>query len=97
LPNSKGLKAQGAGRKEKVDLPLVMRISCLMIDAQLSKRNSAMKSCAKCRFRAIYDKKPRSILGRIWKWHIGWCPGWKLYLKSLSDEEREKLLKLYSH
>jgi hypothetical protein len=56
-----------------------------------------MKNCEKCRFRAIYDKKPRSILGRIWKWHIGWCPGWKSYVKSLSDEEREKLLKLYSH
>ena len=56
-----------------------------------------MKNCEKCRFRAIYDKNPGSILGRIWKWHIGWCPGWKSYVKSLSNEEREKLLKLYRH
>ena len=50
-----------------------------------------MSNCENCTFRAKYDKKPRSIVGRIWKWHIGWCPGWKAYLKSLSDEERKKM------
>jgi hypothetical protein len=29
--------------------------------------------------------------GRIWKWHVGWCPGWKSYLKSLADEDRMQL------
>jgi hypothetical protein len=56
-----------------------------------------MKSCEKCKFRAKYDKNPRSLLGRIWKWHIGWCPGWKSYLKSLSVEEKEKMAKLYGN
>jgi hypothetical protein len=60
------------------------------------KRGRTMKSCEKCRFRGIYDKKPKSFLGRIWKWHIGWCPGWKSYLKSLPDEERAKVVKNYS-
>ena len=54
-----------------------------------------MKNCDKCRFRGIYDKNPKSFLGRIWKWHIGWCPGWKSYLKSLSAEERDQLKKHY--
>ena len=54
-----------------------------------------MSNCEKCRLRARYDKNPRSLLGRIWKWHIGWCPGWKGYLKSLSDEERKKLSEHY--
>ena len=54
-----------------------------------------MKSCEKCRFRAKYDKNPRSLLGRIWKWHIGWCPGWRSYLKSLSVEEKDKMDSLY--
>jgi hypothetical protein len=58
-------------------------------------RGITMKSCEKCRFRGIYDKNPKSLLGRIWKWHIGWCPGWKSYLKSLSDEERDRLVKRY--
>jgi len=55
-----------------------------------------MANCEKCRFRAIYDTKPRSILGRIWKWHIVWCPGWKLYIKSLPDERRRMALEQYS-
>jgi len=55
-----------------------------------------MNRCQKCGFRARYDKNPRSILGRIWKWHIGWCPGWKSYIKSLPDEEQKKLSEQYS-
>lgn len=50
-------------------------------------------NCETCSFRGIYHKKPRSILGRLWKWHIGWCPGWKSYTASLSDDERSKLEK----
>jgi hypothetical protein len=26
-------------------------------------------------------------LGRFWKWHIGFCPGWKTYLRSLSEDK----------
>lgn len=51
------------------------------------------RGCVKCRFRAIYERKPRSILGRLWRWHTKFCPGWKSYMKSLSDEEREAVLK----
>jgi len=54
-----------------------------------------MSSCEQCKFRAIYDRSPRSFLGRIWKWHIGWCPGWKSYLKTLSEDQREELRKKY--
>ena len=54
-----------------------------------------MKRCEKCGLRARYDKNPRSILSRIWKWHISWCPGWKSYIKALSDEEQKKLTKQY--
>jgi hypothetical protein len=54
-----------------------------------------MGNCEKCSFRARYDKNPRSILGRIWKWHIGFCPGWKSYLKSLPEEARNRLKEQY--
>jgi hypothetical protein len=54
-----------------------------------------MKSCEKCRLRARYDRNPTSILGRIWKWHIGWCPGWKSYIRSLPDEKKKKVLEQY--
>ena len=51
--------------------------------------------CATCPFRAKYDKNPKSILGRIWRWHINFCPGWKKYMESLSDAERKKIVKQY--
>jgi hypothetical protein len=57
--------------------------------------DQTMRKCEKCKFRAHYDRNPRSILGRIWKWHIGWCPGWKAHLKALPDETRRELIERY--
>ncbi len=51
--------------------------------------------CARCRFRARYDQDPRSLLGRLWRWHAGWCPGFRAYLKSLPVEERQALADRY--
>jgi hypothetical protein len=56
----------------------------------------AESNCESCRLRAKYDKNPRSILGRIWRWHAGWCPGWKGYMRSLPDEERMRLADTYN-
>jgi len=52
--------------------------------------------CIACAFRARYDKNPKSLLGRIWRWHINFCPGWKAYMKSLSEQERAKLRTQYN-
>ena len=53
-------------------------------------------SCTNCGFRAKYDNNLKSFLGRLWRWHIGWCPGWKAYIKSLPDNERIELAKRYN-
>ena len=34
----------------------------------------AEPKCATCPFRARYDKNPKSIIGRIWRWYINFCP-----------------------
>ena len=52
-------------------------------------------ACADCKFRARYDENPKSLLGRFWRFHIKFCPGWKAYLKSLSEEERAKVVEKY--
>jgi hypothetical protein len=52
--------------------------------------------CANCSLRARYDRNPRSIIGRLWRWHINFCPGWKSYVKSLPAEERCRLQERYS-
>ena len=52
--------------------------------------------CGECSLRAKYDKKPKSFLGRFWRWHISFCPGWKMYMESLSDEERISIAQTYN-
>jgi len=52
-------------------------------------------SCEDCSFRARYDHKPKSFLGRMWRWHAGWCPGFKKYIISLPDEKRIELAERY--
>ncbi|MBW2349339.1 MAG: hypothetical protein JRF59_16140 [Deltaproteobacteria bacterium] len=51
--------------------------------------------CKRCGLRARYDKNPRSLLGRLWQWHAGWCPGWRSYMRSLPREERKRLAETY--
>lgn len=52
-------------------------------------------NCPNCPMRARYDKNPRSLTGRFWKWHISWCPGWKAYLRWLPEKEREAVFQKY--
>lgn len=53
-------------------------------------------NCETCMFRAKYDKDPKSIIGRVWRWHINFCPGWKSYLKSLSAEKKTVVVAKYN-
>lgn len=52
-------------------------------------------NCERCKLRAKYDRDPESILGRLWRWHTNWCPGWRGYTRSLSAEERCRLAERY--
>lgn len=52
--------------------------------------------CANCKLRARYDKNPKSLLGRFWRWHISFCPGWKGYMAQLSEEERNAYMDKYN-
>ncbi|MBR6105866.1 MAG: hypothetical protein IKP81_12520 [Paludibacteraceae bacterium] len=54
------------------------------------------KPCANCKLRARYDKNPKSLIGRFWRWHIGFCPGWKGYMASLDEEERKAVCEKYN-
>jgi hypothetical protein len=51
--------------------------------------------CAECSIRAKYDRNPKSIIGRLWRWHISFCPGWKKYYASLNNEEKKELQQKY--
>ncbi len=55
----------------------------------------AEHSCESCKLRGKYDERPKSLLGRFWRWHVNWCPGWKAYITSLPDQERTALAEKY--
>ena len=55
-----------------------------------------MSSCENCGFRAKYDNNPKSFPGRLGRWHIGFCPGWKKYLRSLLGEKKLAVSRQYN-
>jgi len=52
--------------------------------------------CDECPLRAKYDKKPKSFIGRFWRWHINFCPGWKKYMSLLDEAEKIKVAQQYN-
>jgi hypothetical protein len=56
----------------------------------------AENNCANCSIRAKYDNNPKSFLGRLWRFHTNFCPGWKAYMKSLPEEDRKTLAEKYN-
>jgi hypothetical protein len=55
----------------------------------------SVSKCDRCAFRARYDRDPASLLGRLWRWHTNWCPGWKAHMRALPPEERGCLAARY--
>lgn len=53
------------------------------------------QQCENCKLRANYEKNPKSFMGRFWRWHINFCPGWKAYFTSLDAETQQTLRKKY--
>ncbi len=45
-----------------------------------------MAHCETCILRRYSERKPRSILSRLWRWHTRWCPGWKAYQRQLAQQ-----------
>ncbi|MGQ1784710.1 MULTISPECIES: hypothetical protein [unclassified Saccharicrinis] len=54
------------------------------------------QSCEQCWMRAKYDVKPKSLIGRFWRWHITFCPGWKGYMKSLDEDKKQEIKLKYN-
>lgn len=52
-------------------------------------------NCAECKLRAKYDNNPKSLMGRLWRWHINFCPGWKAYMLSLTENDRISVAQKY--
>ena len=61
-----------------------------------NEKNMAQYPCENCKFRAHYDKNPKSVLGRFWRWHINFCPGFKAYFTHQDEETKAALRQKYN-
>ncbi len=52
-------------------------------------------NCDQCKLRKKYDASPKSLLGKFWRWHINFCPGWKAYMKSLDNAQKAEIIDKY--
>jgi hypothetical protein len=55
--------------------------------AEKNTNNPEEMPCAKCPLRAKAEAKPKSLMARLWRWHTGWCPGWKAYQAALAEQQ----------
>jgi hypothetical protein len=46
-------------------------------------------ACETCQLRKKAEANPKSLMARLWRWHTGWCPGWKAYVKELKSKGLE--------
>jgi hypothetical protein len=43
-------------------------------------------SCENCPMRKKAEANPKALISRLWRWHTGWCPGWKAYQAHLAEQ-----------
>lgn len=43
-------------------------------------------ACETCPMRIKAEANPRTLMARLWRWHTGWCTGWKAYQASLAEQ-----------
>jgi hypothetical protein len=55
----------------------------------MTQEASIKSNCHTCPMRARAEKKPGSLFYRLWRWHTGWCPGWKAYVRELESKGLE--------
>jgi len=44
-------------------------------------------ACETCPNRKKAEVNPKSLMARLWRWHTGWCPGWKAYQQHLAEQK----------
>jgi hypothetical protein len=45
--------------------------------------------CETCPMREKAEATPKSFMARLWRWHTGWCPGWKEYQAYLAEQGKQ--------
>lgn len=59
-----------------------------MTTEEKTNRPGLKSRCASCKWRNYAERTPNSLIARIWRWHTGWCPGWKAYQRELAEQNK---------
>jgi hypothetical protein len=51
---------------------------------QAKKSEVKTYACETCSARFKAEANPNAFMSRLWRWHTGWCPGWKEYQAHLA-------------
>jgi hypothetical protein len=46
-------------------------------------------ACETCAARKKAEANPKTFMARLWRWHTGWCPGWKAYQAQLVEQTKQ--------
>jgi hypothetical protein len=57
-----------------------------VMNKTIEHRNPEEMRCATCGIRRRAEANPNSVMARVWKWHTGWCPGWKAFQDALARD-----------
>lgn len=41
--------------------------------------------CGICPLGRLAARHPQSLLARVWRWHTGWCPGYKAFQRAKAE------------
>ena len=44
-------------------------------------------ACETCTMRQKAEANPKTLMARLWRWHTGWCPGWKASQAHLASQK----------
>ena len=58
------------------------------MDKQTKPKTEKAYACEDCPTRKKAEANPKSFMARVWRWHTGWCPGWKAYQAHLGAQGR---------
>lgn len=47
--------------------------------------------CETCPIRKKAEANPKNLMAWLWRWHTGWCPGWKEYQAHLAEQAKQSL------
>jgi hypothetical protein len=58
------------------------------VTAMTNQTNQKTFACETCAARMKAEQNPNAFMSKLWRWHTGWCPGWKAYQKHLAEQAK---------